>query len=305
MAEQAGPAEVRARLRAEGIEVPDRGRISADHRAEYERLLAMDHDPAEDLADAPATAAGLPPEAPPAEAPEAPREVVPRRPKSKPARGLAERVRAAGGGRSRGKAAGGKARTRPPRTAHPRVSVAGLIGWAWGAGARAAAPVSGYLSQCLAMQAPVAGLVLEDQVRGTVVDRALQPLARGQARLEGAAALFVLPMAVAALEATEGYQEPKRSMRRAFLVPLAVEGAVMWVRVAGPKVEQIMAEQRERGPEREQAAALLVSMGMPFLTAEDLGVRVEGQAPGPGPSAYPYGPPGGEDLAAEAQRFAG
>lgn len=274
--------------------------------AEYERLTA------EDLADAEAavTAAGPPVEAPPAEAPEAPREVVPRRPKSRPARGLAERVRAAGGGRSKGKGAGSKARTGRPRTAHPRVSVAGVIGWAWGAGARAAAPLSGYLSQCLAMQAPVAGLVLEDQVRGTVVDRALQPLARGQARLEGAAALFVLPMAVAALEATEGYPEPKRTMRRAFLIPLAVEGAVMWVRVAGPKVEELVREQQERGPEREQAAGLLLSMGMPFLTAEDLGVRVEGQAPGPA-EGYPYGPAPSSaeearDMAAQAaQRFAG
>jgi hypothetical protein len=142
----------------------------------------------------------------------------------------------------------------------------------------------------------VAGKVLEDQVRGTVLDRALQPLARGQAHLEGIGALVLMPMAIAGLEAAEGLPEPKRSVRRAFLLPVAVEGAALWVRIAGPKVEELIREQQERGPEREQAAALLLSMEMPFLTPADLGM---GSAP-----AHPGAEAPADDLA-DAQRFAG
>jgi hypothetical protein len=273
--------------------------------AEYERLTA------EDLAAAEAagelgevtTAAGPPPEAEPPAPPEAPPgqvEVRPSRPRASkaPGKGLAARVREAGGRRSKSAGGGGKARSKAARPAHPRVSVEGVIAWGWGIGARAAAPISAYLSQCLAIQAPVAGKVLEDQVRGTIVDRALQPLARGQAHLEGIGALVLMPMAIAGLEAAEGLPEPKRSVRRAFLLPVAVEGAALWVRIAGPKVEELIREQQERGPEREQAAALLLSMEMPFLTPADLGMTPpNGQAPGgPGPMA--------DDLA-QAQRFAG
>jgi hypothetical protein len=34
------PADIRARLRSEGIDVPDRGRLSAEHLAQYEALLS-------------------------------------------------------------------------------------------------------------------------------------------------------------------------------------------------------------------------------------------------------------------------
>lgn len=299
------PAAVRARLRNAGIDVPDRGRIGKDHMAEFDRLTAEDLAAAEaagELGEVTTTAAGGP--RPEAEAPEAEApgqvEVRPSRPRARnaPGKGLAARVREAGRGRSKGSGGRSKARSKAARPAHPRVSVAGVIQWGWGIGARAAAPLSAYLSQCLAIQAPVAGLVLEDQVRGTVADRVLQPLARGQAHLEGVGALVLMPMAIAGLEASEGLPEPKRSVRRAILVPMALEGAALWVRIAGPKVEQLIAEERERGPLREQAAALLLSMEMPFLTPADLGMAPpNGQAPGgPGPQA---------DDVASAQGFAG
>jgi hypothetical protein len=153
------------------------------------------------------------------------------------------------------------------------------------------------------MQAPVAGLVLEDQVKGTIVDRALQPLARGQERLEGVGALVVLPAAIAALEACEGYPEPKRTIRRAFLIPLAREGAAMWIRIAGPKVRERIERDRELGPVYAQADSLLVMMDFPFLTPADLGLAGEGAAY---PDGQAPGPANPQDAQAQAaQGFTG
>jgi hypothetical protein len=151
------------------------------------------------------------------------------------------------------------------------------------------------------MQAPVAGLVLEDYVKGTIVDRALQPLARTQEKLEGVGSLVLLPMAIGMLEATEGMPEPKRSVRRAFLIPLAREGAAMWIRVAGPKVKERIERDRELGPVYQQADSLLIMLDMPFLTAADLGVTM----PGPDAPAESGPPPDSPEAQAwAAQQFA-
>jgi hypothetical protein len=266
--------------------------------AEYERLTAADAAGADDTTTAADPAAG---EADAQAAAEV--EVRPRPPRgSAPGAGLAARLRARQGGsgrKGRGKASRPRSGKQGAAQARPRVSVEGVITWIWAASSRAAAPVSENLSKCLGMQAPVAGLVLEDQVRGTVVDRVLQPLARGQARLEGVGALFAMPAVIGALEACEGYPEPKRSIRRAFLIPLATEAAAMWIRVAGPKVQERIERDRELGPVYEQANNLLVMMDFPFLTAADLGLGADAPYPPNGQAQSP------EDAAAQAaQRFA-
>lgn len=294
----ADPAEVRARLKAAGIEVPARGRISRENMTAFDELAAAD-------AAAGVTVPQMPADpGEPGEEPGAPAdvEVRPKRPRAAPAKSLAERIRS---GRGKGSARGTGKRPGRARPAQPRVSVAGTVEWCWGILARAAQPVSVPLSRCLAMQSPVAGLVLEDAVKGTVVDRVLQPIARGQERMQTVGALILLPVAIAGLEAAEGLAPAAREVRRAFLIPIAREGAAMWIRVAGPKIQERIEQEAEQGPVYAQADQLLVMMEMPFLTADDLGIPDPYEEPAP-PAPGPAAPEEERARAAEAaQRFAG
>jgi len=304
-------AEVRARLRAEGYDMPNQGRISGEHMAIYEGLAEAD--------EAEVTAAGPPAEGeaegPGEGASNLPAEVTPTRPRTNARQALSDRIRnRARSGRGRGRS-GNRGRSGARRPVRERVSVSGVIEWGWAALAQAVNPISRSTARVLAMQAPVAGDVLEDSIKGTFADRVLQPIARGQHRISAAGALFLLPASIAGLEAAEGLPERPRAVRRAFLIPAAHHGAVLWLRVAGPKIQERIARDQAEGPVYQQAAEMLLMMDLPFLRAEDLGIEVpppgyEG-APG-GQTASGYPPEGGaplteeqaRDMAAEAaQRF--
>jgi hypothetical protein len=237
----ATPAEIRARLRAAGRDVPARGRISGDMMADYEAVTAGD-----------------PPALPP-EHPEAP-EVAPRvgRERKAPGKGLAERIRP--GGRSRAGAKGrGKAKPK-----HERVSLSRLIEGGWGVLARLTHPLSEPLSRCLEMQSPVAGMVLEDAVKGTFVDSALQPFARAEKRAKAMAALVIPPMCVAAAEAAQGLPDEQRAIRLAIIEPILLESLTWWAEVAGDKLEERMERERELGPARDLAIRMFQQIfGMP------------------------------------------
>lgn len=56
------------------------------------------------------------------------------------------------------------------------------------------------VGRCLVYQAPVAGAVLEELTKDTLIDKLIQPLARKSAELETAAALFMLPSLLGMLE---------------------------------------------------------------------------------------------------------
>src|SRR5882724_10700554 len=96
-----------------------------------------------------------------------------------------------------------KARTVPRKTASkprgPRKSLDGVIGGAWSFLAQIMQPINMPVARVLAVQAPVAGMVLEDALKNTVVDRLLQPLAGLQTGGEIAFALMAPPLVVGAL----------------------------------------------------------------------------------------------------------
>jgi len=174
---------------------------------------------------------------------------------------LAERIRP--GGRSRNSAGKGKAGAKR-KPVHERVSLASLIEGGWGMLARLSHPVSEPLSRCLGMQAPVAGMVLEDAVKGTFVDSALQPFARAERRAKAMAALVVPPMCVAAAEAAQGLPEEQRKIRLAIIEPILLESLTWWAQVAGDKLEERMERERELGPARELAIRMFQQIfGMP------------------------------------------
>jgi hypothetical protein len=132
---------------------------------------------------------------------------------------------------------------------HKRVSIEGLAEGVWGllgnfAMGQGLVPTG----RALQLQAPVAGMILEDALKGTIVDRVAQPIARSTEAAKEVGALLGVPVLVTILTvkpqaAPQIVPQLKRMMRE-------------WAIVAGPRMKA-----RER---REKKAM------------EQLGVDVEG-----------------------------
>lgn len=233
--------EARAILREHGEEPPQRGRLAPQWKTRAESLRA----------DAPAEPydGGVTPEdfgtedvstaAPP---PELPAERKPRRP-TRERKSLRERVTAAKG------KPGAKKK-------HPRVPVDRLISRAWDMMGGLASRVDVPLGRCLQMQAPVAGLIMEDIVKGTFADRALQPVARAEDKAEKGLALIGPPLCVVGLEMAQQLPEDQRKMREAILYPLLIESMVLWDRIAGDKIDELAVRIKADEPARQRAAEL-------------------------------------------------
>jgi hypothetical protein len=101
-----------------------------------------------------------------------------------------------------------KARGKPK---HPRVSTADLIGSAWRIGAKIAQPLPP-MYRTLRLQSVIAGPLLDDAVKGTIVDPILQPLARLTRAGETVSALVAPNLAIGAmayhLHQTQGEPNP-------------------------------------------------------------------------------------------------
>jgi hypothetical protein len=135
-----------------------------------------------------------------------------------------------------------KAKARPK---HKRVSVDHLVSRAWEGVARFAAPLSLPMSKCLQVQSPVAGMILEEVVAGTMADKVLQPIARAEAKAEKVLALIAPPILVLAIEQTQMLPPEQMMMRQALLMPMLKESLRIWLQVAGPKVEEAARREKE------------------------------------------------------------
>lgn len=111
----------------------------------------------------------------------------------------------------------------------PRTSVERLIGRGWEMLSRLANPVNPPVARVLAFQAPVAGMLLDEIVKDTVVDTVLQPIVRAEEKMELAFALIGPPLIVGALTV--------RPEAQPVLIPLLKESLVTWLEVAGDKIE--------------------------------------------------------------------
>ena len=246
-------AEARDVLRAHGEDVTPRGKLSEASRQRAQFLADQDSgDYTEGTS--PEDFGPEPSETVAAEPPAVVAERKPRRVKATRTRtGLGARLRAQG----------------KPKKRHPRVSVDQLISSAWAALGGLAAQVDPPVGRCLVMQAPVAGLILEDVVKGTAVDKVLQPIARAEERAEKVLALAAPPAIVAALEAAQQLPAEQRARREAILLPLLHRSLVLWVRIAGDQAERMMERQAEEGPAAEKAAELMrMILGTPVPAPE-------------------------------------
>ena len=227
--------DIREWARGKGYEMNERGRVPAHIRnaynAEHPSMNgAPDYPPGMDDDDF------SEPGAPPASAPPPPDtgEAKPRNP-AKPA-GKGWRF----GGAAKGKRAAG-------RKAKPRVPVDDIICTVWRGLARVAGPLPP-LQRTLRVQAPVAGLLLEDSVKGTVIDTVLQPLARMQTQGKAVAALAGPPMLVTAItlhvqrQALAG--EDPNPVFMSVAMEMLRESLMLWMDVAGPKFEEALAREK-------------------------------------------------------------
>jgi hypothetical protein len=209
--------DVREWARQRGLDIGDRGRVPKQVLADYEADQATASFNADDIFLAipdppdPETAPQLPAE-PSSEAP----------PQARRKRRIWERQTSPLQPKQPGRAKNVK---RVPLEAWGSRAWAGLA-YVMGAGATPT-------SRVLNMQAPVAGIIVDDMIKGTVVDKVLQPLARFG---EGAGQAFALagpPLLVGLLERQPGMYPVLR--------PVLAEAMTEWVLVAGPAMRKAKA----------------------------------------------------------------
>lgn len=194
----ANTTDIREWAKAQGLKVGAKGPPSEEIRTAYAEAHngaeAYPGDGAEDPAGTAVSAASAPPAAPPD-----PRQAerAPARPRAAPGpRGRwVDRLR---GGPSAGP------RARPAAKAGkklPRVSLASLIEDAWSQMAFASSGIPP-MQRLLQAQAPFSALALEDALAGTVIDRALQPVARAEDKAKAIGGVMFPPIALMMVLAT-------------------------------------------------------------------------------------------------------
>lgn len=220
--------DIREWARANGWDIADKGRMPGDAKAAYDAAHNGTYEADEPLIirpdpeEVPVPAQGAEKSGADNPAEQGPGERKPEAPR-KP--GLFQR------------------RPKGPKQQHRRVSIENVLssGWAIGAMALARKPQAIPVAKVLDMQAPVAGIIGEELLKGTVVDRVLQPLARGGRKAELATALVGPPMIVAAMTAQPGLFPVLR--------PVLKMTMMSWLEISEPAVRQVQKRQ-ERWAEK-------------------------------------------------------
>jgi hypothetical protein len=296
----ASTADIRAWAVPRGLATPGRGPLPAAAREAY--MMAHPNGSSALAEDIPGdddflpgdddTAFAEPPvrPAPPrqraASAPPAdeagPAEVRPVRPSSARARGTAAAVRKPSRG-IRGLLAR-DAKPKGPKRARPRVPVDAMLAGVWRNAAKLARPMPP-LYRTLAIQAPVAGILLEDSVKGTVVDTVLQPFARLAGQGRAASALFGPPVIVTALTAHIAQRAAAGEDPNPFIMSMGMEALraslMTMAEVAGPAFEQALQKERDFEDKHGQTVDAMIAFlfSPPALTpeqqaAEEMAIRI-------------------------------
>lgn len=209
------------------------------------------------------------------------REAPPRNPKGRPRSGTTRSRSGRLFGRKENRSSkGGGARGTGKR---PRISTEDITGSVWRAVAKLATPLPP-LNRTLRIQAPVAGMLLDDAVKGTMVDRVLQPLARIGAQGKVISALAGPPVLVTALslhiqQRAAAGQEPNPLLMTAGLEALR-SSLMAWVSIAGPKMLIAMKREQEfeeaYGKDVDEMIAFLLAP--PVNPADEAAVQAEDDA---------------------------
>jgi hypothetical protein len=153
----------------------------------------------------------------------------------------------------RGKPAGGfnlfgRGQKKTGAKKKPRVTTEDLLGSLWRGAAKLATPLPP-LQRTLRVQAPVAGLLLEDAVKGTAIDVVLQPFARLARQGQTISAIVGAPVLVTALTMHMQTCEAQGTQPNPFVMSAGVEALraslMTWMDIAGPKFAQAMEREKE------------------------------------------------------------
>lgn len=223
-------AQIRDWAREQGLDVGDRGALPRSVRSAYTKAHepAGDYPPGMSDADFDVT----PPPEPPQENGQAQDDMGESRPRAVPA--------------PRPRRPWQRKHKTARKKKHPRVPIDDTIAVLWRGLAGFARPLPA-TSRLLKIQAPVAGIILEDVVRDTVVDRLLQPVARYSERAEAVAVLAGPPILVTAIQVNQMQRiaDPSRPDVTPFIMPALRELMLRMCKVAGPKMRQALAQEKE------------------------------------------------------------
>lgn len=153
-----------------------------------------------------------------------------------------------------------------------RASSEKMIDLAWSQLARMFdSPAHWPTANVLRMQAPVAGAILDKELRGTPVDGMLQPLARLVNRGSSVGALVALPIMVHLVTVRPELQER--------LHPLMVDAVYSYLEIAGPEVERKRKQMARRAEQFGiDAEQFLQQVFTPPASMTDPGVADAAQA---------------------------
>lgn len=150
-------------------------------------------------------------------------------------------------------------------TKKPRVSVENVISVVWEGLARLASPVNPPVARVMAMQAPVAGKILDGPLKDTVIDRILQPFARMEESGGAVFALLAPPMIVGTITSN-----PQTAP---LLLPILRQALASWMKLAGPHLKEV--EKLEEDFENEYGKRIddmiKFFLGYPDATVESTG----------------------------------
>jgi len=164
----------------------------------------------------------------------------------------------------------------------PRVSTEDLLGSLWRGAAKLATPLPP-LQRTLRIQAPVAGMILEDTVKGTAADLVLQPFARLAGQGKVISALIGPPVIVTALTVhvqTRAQMQPPQDPNP-FFVSAGIEALrsslMAWMDIAGPRFEEAVRREREFEEKYGQSVDDLIAflLSPPAATQADAAAEEE------------------------------
>jgi hypothetical protein len=275
-------SDIREWARGEGLEVSSRGNIPDDIRQRYDTAHPGPNGSAgaggPDYPDDGFGSLFVDPPGDDDDFPGPPGEVTaetrPRRPKASTTRKSAMK----GGRRFWQRGSQPKAAKRKPR-----VSTEDVLGSLWRGAAKLAAPLPP-LQRTLRIQAPVAGLLLEDAVRDTAADVLMQPLARLAGQGKVVSALLGPPVIVTALSVHAQQRAAGGLDPNPLFVSMGIEALrsslLTWCEIAGPKFEVALKREQEVearfGQSVDDVIALL--LGPPVDPADQAAVMAEEEA---------------------------
>lgn len=205
-------ADIRAWAKESGVDVPARGKVPEGVRAAYTEAHSGGDNP------------GLSAEEPAAVHAYAEAEPVPTRPQGHPEEVAPLPPPGRFPMRRRGSTVVRE------KKVHKRVSLESLAEGAWGLLANLTAS-QGLIptARALELQAPIAGMILEDSLRNTVADRIAQPIARAGEAAREVSALLGVPVIVTVMTL--------KPAAAPSMVPTLKKMMREWAIVAGPRIK--------------------------------------------------------------------